>query len=114
MLFLWGAVWAEPLYSPATALRQGLCNQCDLQSEKSIIVRFGTVYQMILLTVYIYLYMYYIVGFVPFPPIPPFFEISCLEEVWEVNEFKYISHPLVFFVIILFIQLLRTRELEVK
>lgn len=86
MLSLWGAVWAEQPYSPATALEQGLWNQSDLQSEKCIIVHLGAVYRQSMRNVG---------GVVPFLPIPPF-EISCLDEVWEVNAFKYIPHPLFF------------------
>lgn len=40
--------------------------------------------------------LYIIQFFMPFLPVPPFSEISCLDEVWEVNAFKYISYPLIF------------------
>lgn len=58
--------------------------------------------------------LYIVWGVVPFLQIPLFFEISFLDKVWEVNAFKYISQPLFFFVIILFIHPHGTRRLEAK
>lgn len=107
---LWGVVWAEQLHGPVPALPWGLCSQSDLQNEKCITVCFGTVYLMMLSLIVCIFYE----GLCLFCTSLPFFEILFLDEVWEVNAFKYISQPLFFFVIILFIHLHRTHRLEAK
>lgn len=91
MLSLWNAVWQS------TALPL-LCDRAWVTSLTSK-VRNPLSYTLVLcyqMTLCLTIYIHYIGGFVPFLPIPPFFEISCLDKTWEVNEFKYISHPLIF------------------